>query len=81
MSRYHLHARLFEGTLAHPVRDVRRNIAADDLAQAQRLARSSVAEDCTVWIYDRGHVPLVAGASDYRTVLRFDADGGLEDFR
>lgn len=68
MSTYHLHARLFEGPLAAPRRDERRVSETDSRTEADAWARAQVAEGFTVWIYDHGRVPGIAGASDFRTV-------------
>jgi hypothetical protein len=81
VSRYHLHARLFEGPLRAPTRNESRTHEADDLAEVEKTARTLVAGGFTVWIYDHGNTAVCPGGSDYRTVLKYSPDGQLVDYR
>jgi hypothetical protein len=81
VSKYHLHARLHEGPLGHPVRNELQTRESDDLAEVKRLAKDLVTDGFTVWIYDHGNTAVASGGSNYRTVLRYRPDGQLVDYR
>jgi hypothetical protein len=81
VSHYHVHARLFEGTLAAPVRNESHIDQVDDLAEAEQLAKAWVCRSFTVWVYDHGHTAVSPGGCDYRTLLRYSPDGQLVDYR
>jgi outer membrane lipoprotein-sorting protein len=81
MSLYHLYARVDEGSLRDPSRSELRIEDADDLGEMVKLAKTLVSDGFTVWIYDHGNTTMCAGGSDYRTVLRYDPDGTLVDYR
>ena len=81
MSRYHLQARLIEGSLRAPTRNESRLDEGDDLAEVEQLAKTWVSGGFTVWLYDHGHTPGVPGGSDYRTLLRYEPDGQVVDYR
>lgn len=81
MSLYHLQARVHEGPLGDPSRSELRIGEADDLGEMVKLAKTLVADGFTVWIYDHGNTAVCAGGSDYETVLRYEPDGTLVDYR
>jgi len=68
VSTYHLHARIMVGPPSALERNEARRDETDSWEYAQTWFREQLAEGFTVWIYDHGHVPIVAGASDYRVI-------------
>ena len=76
---YHLHARLFEGNLAAPIRDETEIHDVHTLGEARIIAKGLAARGFTVWIYDHGHRPGVPGASNYRGVAKYLPDGLVDD--
>ena len=75
MSRYHVHARALEGPLQAPQRDEVRVDQFDDADTAEEWAHRKVAEGFSVWVYDHGHPTRLTGASDYRLIAHYRADG------
>jgi hypothetical protein len=71
MSKYHLHARLHEGPLGHPVRNEPQTRESDDLAEVEQLAKELATLGFTGWIYVHGNTAVSSGGSDYRTVLKY----------
>ncbi len=68
LSIYHLHARLFEGPLAAPTRDERREAETDNWNEARSWAFNQIGGGFTVWVYDHGHSAPLSNASDLRVI-------------
>ncbi|GAA4737624.1 hypothetical protein GCM10023199_13870 [Actinomycetospora chibensis] len=81
MATYHLHARLFEGSLAAPTRDELQTRESDDYAAAVALAEELAARGFAVWVYRHDHLAHAgrpgdpASSSPYRVVAEWRADG------
>ena len=55
MALYHLHARLFEGSLAAPTRDELQTRESDDYGAAVALAEELAARGFSSWLYAHEH--------------------------
>jgi hypothetical protein len=79
VTRYHLHARLFEGVLGDPSSHYEfQSRDTDDSTEVRAEARELASRGFTVIIYDHGHVTTVADASDYRQIAKYWPDGRVE---
>lgn len=68
MSTYHLHARLFEGTLDSPLRNELQTGESDDYSELAELAYDLLERGFTVWAYEHGPRRLANGEGAYRLV-------------
>lgn len=55
VSSYHVHARLFEGTLADPVRNELQSAESNDREEVMTFAKELSARGFTVWVYEHAH--------------------------
>lgn len=65
---FRVDARMFEGSLAAPVRNETRRRECSDYVSAVGLAHSWQEDGFTVWIYDHGRTTGLANASDLRVI-------------
>lgn len=75
MSRYHLHARGFTGSLAAPVANELKSAESDDLGEAVALAHEMVGRGFSVWLYEHVHRPCPNGhLAPYRVIAEWSAE-------
>lgn len=76
MSSYHLHARMFVGSLVAPTRNELQTDESDDLDEVVRLAEHMVDEGFAVWVYEHVHGVGPNGRhAPYRLVAEWAPDG------
>ena len=75
MSKFHLHARVFEGTLDAPCRNELQSEESDDFSEVAAIARRLSDAGFAVWIYEHGPVPMANGQGAYRVVAEWRPDG------
>lgn len=74
MSTFHVHARLFEGTLDHPTRDELQSAESDDREHVMTLTEELAARGFRVWVYEHDHGTDGANGhrAPYRIIAEFD---------
>lgn len=75
VSTFHLHARLFEGTLAAPTRNELQSAESDDRAEVMALAEQLAARGFAVWLYEHGPTRLTNGEGAYRVIAEWNVAG------
>ena len=76
MSRFHVHARLFVGTLDAPQRNELQSRESDDLAEITALAEELSARGFAVWLYAHDHATGPNGhRAPYRVIAEWTGDG------
>lgn len=79
MSRYHLHARLFTGSLAAPVANELQSRESDDRDEVLALAQELVARGLAVWLYEHAHGPGPNGhLAPYRVIAEWGTTHGAQ---
>lgn len=76
MSTYHLHARLFEGSLCAPTRNELRSAESEDYPGAVKLAEELAGRGFRVWLYEHRHgIETAAAGSPYRVIAEWTEYG------
>lgn len=74
--KYHLHARLFEGSLYSPARNELQSGESDDREEITTLAKELVTRGFSVWVYVHDPVQrLPNGEGQYRVVAEWNCHG------
>lgn len=71
MSTFHLHARLFAGTLNAPTRNELQSEESDEYAEIAAIAEQLAGAGFTVWIYEHGPTPMANGEGAYRVIAQW----------
>lgn len=76
MARFHLHARLIEGSLAAPERNELQTSETDEHGAALALAEDMARRGFAVWVYEHRHHDGTGCQTDpYRVIAECRADG------
>lgn len=65
---YRLDGRRLEGPLDAPTRNDSVTTESDDWASLKQRADALVRQGYTIWLYDHGRLPALAGTSDLRVI-------------
>ena len=75
VSTFHLHARLFRGTLDAPITNELQSEESDDLGELEALAEELAHRGFGVWLYEHAPRTALPHASDYRVVAEWKGTG------
>lgn len=78
VSTFHVHARIFSGTLDAPTRNELQSAETDDRDEVMGLAEELSARGFTVWVYQHDHRPGPNGhQAPYRVIAEWQP--GVDD--